>query len=255
MLLQETGSPVGEGSHPEEIVAWMLSRFAGQRLVLTTSFGMEGCVLVDMVARHGQPIPVVYLDTGFFFAETYRLRDRMVARYPQLRFENRGTSLTPELQEARFGPELWRRDPDFCCRLRRVDPMRQALAGEDAWASGLMRSQSTSRAGIGVVEWDSQYQLTKVSPLAGWDRQQVWDYVRRHDVPYNELHERGYPTVGCTHCTAPVEGAGPASYTRIGRWAGTGKTECGLHEVEGLRSKDRQTETSDPTTFDVCLRP
>jgi phosphoadenosine phosphosulfate reductase len=92
-----------------------------------------------------------------------------------------------------------------------------------------MRSQSASRAGIRVVEWDWQYQLIKVNPLAGWDRHHVWDYIKRHDVPYNELHERGYPSIGCTHCTIAVLGASPDHYSRAGRWSGTGKTECGLH--------------------------
>jgi phosphoadenosine phosphosulfate reductase len=221
---------VGEDSPPEAIVAWALRRFAGRELVVTTSFGMEGCALIDMVARHGVPVPVVWLDTMFLFPETYALRDRLAARYPHLRFENRGTSLAPEAQARQFGPELWRRDPDLCCRLRKIEPMRRALAGVDAWLTGLTRSQSAARAELRAVEWDWTYQLVKVNPLAGWDRGRVWEYVRAHDVPYNELHERGYPTLGCTHCTAPVPGAGPRDYSRSGRWAGTAKTECGLHQ-------------------------
>lgn len=220
---------VGEESSPEEIVEWALDRFAGRELVVTTSFGMEGCALIDMVARRGVPVPVVWLDTGFLFPETYALRDRMAARYPHLRFENRGTALTPEEQARRYGPELWRHDPDLCCALRKVDPMRQALVGVDVWLSGLMRSQSPARAGLRTVEWDWQYQLVKVSPLAGWDRRRVREYVRAHDVPYNELHDRGYPTLGCTHCTLPVHGLRPGEYSRQGRWSGTRKTECGLH--------------------------
>jgi phosphoadenylyl-sulfate reductase (thioredoxin) len=193
--------PVGEESAPEEIVAWTLRRFAGHELVVTTSFGMEG----------------------------YALRDRLAARYPHLSFENRGTTLTPEAQAEQFGPELWRHDPDLCCVLRKVEPMRRALQGVDVWLTGLTRSQSAERAALRVVEWDWKYQLVKVNPLAAWDRARVWEYVRAHDVPYNELHERGYPTLGCTHCTVPVPGAGPRDYSRTGRWAGTSKTECGLH--------------------------
>src|SRR5215213_2126497 len=132
---------IADASTPEEIVAWTLRRFAGRNLVVSTSFGMEGCALIDMVARHGVPVPVVYLDTMFLFPETYALRDRMVARYPHLRFENRGATLTPQAQADRFGPELWRRDPDRCCAIRKVEPMRQALAGVDVWVTGLMRSQ------------------------------------------------------------------------------------------------------------------
>jgi phosphoadenosine phosphosulfate reductase len=220
---------VGEESPPEAIVAWALRRFAGRELVVTTSFGMEGCALIDMVARHRVPVPVVWLDTMFLFPETYALRDRLAVRYPHLRFENRGTALTPEAQAEQFGPELWRQDPDLCCVLRKVEPMRRALHGVDVWLTGLTRSQGADRAALRVVEWDWQYQLVKVNPLAAWNRARVWEYVRAHDVPYNELHERGYPTLGCTHCTAPVPGAGPRDYSRTGRWAGTSKTECGLH--------------------------
>ena len=221
--------PAFEESGPDEILAWTLRRFAGRELVVSTSFGMEGCALIDMVARHGVAMPVIYLDTMFLFPETYALRDRMVVRYPRLRFENRGTTLTPEAQAEQFGPELWRRDPHLCCALRKVEPMTRALAGVDVWITGLMRSQGGERAGLRVLQWDEKYQLVKVNPLAGWDRQRVWEYVRAHDVPYNELHERGYPTLGCTHCTRAVPGVGPRDYTRSGRWAGTDKTECGLH--------------------------
>ncbi len=125
---------VGEESPPEAIVAWALRRFAGRELVVTTSFGMEGCALIDMVARHGVPVPVVWLDTMFLFPETYALRDRLAARYPHLRFENRGTALTPEAQAEQFGPELWRQDPDLCCVLRKVEPMRRALRGSGCLA-------------------------------------------------------------------------------------------------------------------------
>ncbi len=177
---------VGEDSPPETIVAWVLQRFAGRDLAITTAFGMEGCALIDMVAAHGAPVRVIYLDTMFHFAETYALRDRMAARYPRL-----------------------------------------------------TRSQSAERSAIRVVEWDWKYDLLKVTPLATWDRARVWDYVRSHDVPYNELHERGYPTVGCTHCTRPVPGAGPGEYSRTGRWVGTDKTECGLH-MDGRRHLARK---------------
>lgn len=236
-LMDDAG--IGEDSPPEAIVAWVLQRFAGRDLAITTAFGMEGCALIDMVAAHGAPVRVIYLDTMFHFAETYALRDRMAARYPHLRFESHGTTLTPEAQAERYGPELWRRDPDRCCAIRKVEPMEQALAGVDVWITGLTRSQSAERSALRVVEWDWKYDLLKVSPLATWDRASVWDYVRSHDVPYNELHERGYPSVGCTHCTRPVPGAGPGDYSRSGRWSGTGKTECGLH-MDGRRHLARK---------------
>ncbi|RME36460.1 MAG: phosphoadenylyl-sulfate reductase [Planctomycetota bacterium] len=223
------GTPITEDTPTEEVIAWTLERFAHQRLVITTSFGMEGCALIDMYARHGVPLTVVYLDTMFFFEETYRLRDRMVERYPHIRFVNRGTSLTPEEQEKRYGPKLWETDPDLCCKLRKVDPMAEVMAEVDVWVTGLRRSQSRTRANLQLIEWDWRYQVLKVSPLYKWERPQIWAYVRKHDVPYNELHEKGYPTIGCTHCTQPVPGSRPDEYTRDGRWAEHEKTECGLH--------------------------
>jgi phosphoadenosine phosphosulfate reductase len=235
-IVRDIDTEIGEDSPPERVVAWMLRRFAGRRLVVTTGFGMEGCALIDMIAGHGISLPVLYLDTGFLFPETLRLRDRLAARYPHLSFERRSTALTPEAQEHRYGPELWSREPDACCTLRKVEPMREALADVDVWVSGLMRSQSPSRTGIRVVEWDWQYQLLKVSPLASWDRARVWEYVQQHGVPYNELHDRGYPTLGCTHCTRPVTGSTTGEYTREGRWAGRSKLECGLHQIAGRAS-------------------
>jgi phosphoadenosine phosphosulfate reductase len=224
---------VGESSRPEELVGWALQRFAHQRLVLTTSFGLEGCALIDMFAAHAVPLAVVYLDTGFLFPETHRLRTRLAERYPHLRFVNRGTPLTPAEQARRHGPELWRRDPDRCCKLRKVEPMRQVLAEADVWVSALMRSQSPTRAHIRAVEWDWSYQVLRVHPLAGWDRPRVWQYVQQHAVPYNELHERGYPSIGCSHCTVPLAATRITEYTRAGRWAGLEKTECGLHREQG----------------------
>ncbi len=235
-IVRDVEYEVGEDSPPERVVAWMLSRFAGRRLAVTTAFGMEGCALIDMIARHGVAVPVLYLDTGFLFPETLRLRDRLAHRYPHLTFENRGTSLSPEEQETRHGPELWARDPDTCCTLRKIEPMRGALADVDVWVTGITRSQSQARAGLRVVEWDWGYQLLKVSPLAGWDRSRVWEYVQAHDVPYNELHQRGYPTLGCTHCTRPVADNVTGEYTREGRWTGRDKNECGLHQIVGRAS-------------------
>lgn len=229
VLITPPPAKLGETSTPQELVAWSLERFGDRNLVITTSFGMEGCALIDMYARHRRPLDIIYLDTMFFFPETYGLRDRLAERYPHLSFVNRGTTLTPEEQAEHFGPELWKTNPDKCCQLRKVDPMDEVLTGADVWVTGLRRGQSETRAALRVMEWDWKFQLIKFNPLVSWDRQQVWEYVQSHNVPYNELHERGYPTVGCTHCTRPVEGSQIGEYTRAGRWTGTTKTECGLH--------------------------
>ena len=226
--------PISENSPVDRIIAWTLNRFASQRLIMTTSFGMEGCALIDMFARHDVPLTVVYLDTMFFFKETYELRDRMVDRYPHMKFVNRGTSLTPEDQALQYGDELWKRDPDLCCKLRKVDPMVEVMKDVDVWITALRRSQSATRRNLQLIEWDWKYQLLKVSPLLKWDRPQVWEYIQQNEVPYNRLHEQGYPTVGCTHCTVAVPGSKPGEYTRAGRWANTEKTECGLHGGAGI---------------------
>lgn len=214
---------------PPDITAWAIERFGLHRLAITTGFGMEGCALIDMIARTGHPLRVTYLDTHFLFAETLRLRDRLIRRYPTLTFVNAGTDTTPEQQARTHGPRLWERDPDTCCRIRKVDPMARVMAEHDVWITAIRRGQSETRASIRVVEWDWHFDVLKISPMAAWSRTDIWTYIRAHDVPYNELHERGYPTIGCTHCTARVPGALPTTYSRAGRWAGRDKTECGLH--------------------------
>lgn len=220
---------VSEDSSPAELIEWMLRRFGGQRVVMTTAFGMEGCALIDMIAERADRFKVVYIDTDFFFAETLALRDRLAERYPHVEFVRHATPLTPEAQAERFGAELWKHDPDLCCRIRKVDPMREVMQDVDVWVTGLRRSQSAARASVRAVMWDWQYEVLKISPLASWDRVTVWQYVQDHNVPYNPLHERGYPSVGCTHCTRAVKGAAVDSYSREGRWNGKRKLECGLH--------------------------
>ena len=234
LLSRPKAETIGEDTPTERFIEWTLERFADQRMATTTSFGMEGCALIDMYARHGKPLTVIYLDTMFFFPETYALRDRLIDRYPHLTFVNRGTTLTPDQQAALYGDQLWKHNPDLCCQIRKVDPMYEAMADVDVWIAGLMRAQSKTRANISLIEWDWKYQVLKINPLINWDRARVWEYIQENDVPYNPLHEHGYPTVGCTHCTKSVPGSRIGEYSRDGRWAGTGKTECGLHGGAGI---------------------
>jgi phosphoadenosine phosphosulfate reductase len=156
--------------------------------------------------------------------------------------------MTPQAQEEKYGPHLWRQNPDQCCRIRKVEPMNGALSGADVWVTAITRSQDDVRSNTQLVAWDWKYQVLKICPLAGWDRARVWEYVRAHDVPYNPLHERGYPSIGCTHCTSAVEGASPAHYTRAGRWRQSDKTECGLHVLKGLESRVRAARDPRSTT-------
>ncbi len=214
-----------EGSPPDDILRWALDTYR-PRITLACSFGgVSGMVLLDMVMALDASVPVFYLDTGFLFPETYALAERAAARYGISPRPLR-PALTPLQQAAAHGDALWTRDPDRCCALRKVAPQREALCGMDAWITGLRRDQAATRRATPVVQWDSKFGLDKVNPLVGWDERAVWRYVADHDVPYNPLHDQGYPSVGCTHCTRPVAaGEDP----RAGRWADFAKTECGLH--------------------------
>lgn len=229
VLASSPSVSIHENSPAQDLILWSLERFANQRMVITTGFGMEGCALIDLYAAHGIPLEVIYLDTGFFFSETHRLIERLKLRYPHLTFVDRGTRLKPEQQARIYGSELWRKDPDQCCHLRKVAPMVGALKDVDVWITALRRGQSASRRNLKTVEWSWKYQLLKISPVATWTRAQIREYVDSRSVPYNDLHDRGYPSIGCTHCTQPVEGMDRAGYSREGRWAGRDKTECGLH--------------------------
>jgi phosphoadenosine phosphosulfate reductase len=215
-----------EGASPEVILEWADEEF-GPDVALATGFGVEGCALVSMIADSDVRTRIFYLDTDLLFPETYALRDQLEARYG-VRFERRATGLSLERQAAEFGERLWERRPDECCRLRKVEPLRQMLSGLRAWITGVRRDQSATRANAAIVERDSQFGLIKINPLAGWSSQDVWKYVVKHGVPYNPLHNRGYPSLGCVHCTTPVQIGEDA---RAGRWRGTTKTECGIHEA------------------------
>jgi len=209
---------------PEEILCWALQRF-GKGVALATGFGAEGCVLVHMLANIDKNARISYLDTGLLFPETYDLRDRLQVRYG-VRIERQASALSLEEQAARHGENLWESDPDRCCNLRKVKPLKKALSGLDAWITAIRRDQTPARAKAGVVEWDSKFGLVKVNPLARWSSKDVWKFIVEHDVPYNPLHDVGYPSIGCRPCTTFVQiGEDP----RAGRWPGREKTECGLH--------------------------
>jgi phosphoadenosine phosphosulfate reductase len=235
VLSTEPGTPkitddqIREDTPTATLIPWIVDRFGRQRLVLTTQFGMEGCALIHMFSRHARHLTVVYIDTGFFFPETYQLRDRLIQRYPHISFVNCGTQQSPEAQAIEHGPELWKSNPALCCVLRKVEPMRNVMTEFDVWVTGLRREQSKSRANIRVIEWDWQYRVLKINPLANWSREQIWDYVQANHIPFNPLHEQGYPTLGCVQYTQQVEGAKPSDYSRDGRWSAFDKTECGLH--------------------------
>ncbi|HEY7911212.1 MAG TPA: phosphoadenylyl-sulfate reductase [Blastocatellia bacterium] len=213
-----------EDAPAQETLVWAFEQFE-ERLTIATGFGAEGVALIDMAVRINPKPDVFFLDTGFLFSETYELRRRIEDRY-RIEIRRSAASLTAEEQEGQFGPELWARDPDLCCRIRKLEPLKDALASRAAWATAIRREQTPERASALVVEWDYQWRLVKINPLVRWTRRDVWDYIRANRVPYNPLHERGYPSIGCTHCTrAVIEG----EHERAGRWSGLAKRECGLH--------------------------
>ncbi len=214
-----------EGRPPQDVIAWAAREFSPE-LALACSFGgVSGMVLLDMAARVAPRIEVFYLDTGVLFPETYATVEQAASRY-HIKPVGYRPLLSLTWQDQKYGEALWERDPDRCCELRKVEPNRRALAGKRAWISGLRRDQGATRKDTPVVEWDGKFGLVKVNPLAAWMEQQAWAYIVEHAVPYNPLHDRGYPSIGCMHCTKPVK---PGDDPRSGRWQGFEKTECGLH--------------------------
>lgn len=211
------------GKTPHEILARAVERFP--RITFATGFGAEGCVLVDVIARHGLRIDLFTLDTGLLFPETVALWRRLEERYA-VTIRAVRPDRTVSDQAAEFGDRLWERAPDLCCGMRKVAPLKGALANFDAWVSAIRRDQTRERSTASVLEWDHKFALVKVSPLAHWTSTDVWSYLRANDVPSNPLHERGYPSIGCIPCTSPVfAGEDP----RAGRWRGLERKECGIH--------------------------
>lgn len=224
--LRELVSHVGaelELAPAEHIIEWAVATF-GDRFCVTSSMG--DAVLAHLASQVAPGIDVVFLDTGYHFPETIGTRDAVEATLPvNLR------TITPELsvaeQDAAYGADLFRTDPDLCCRLRKVDPLSDALADYDAWATGLRRAETQNRVIAPVVGWDARKGKVKVSPLARWSDQQVEEYVVDNGVLVNPLVHDGYPSIGCRPCTRRVA---PGEDPRSGRWAGTTKTECGIHQ-------------------------
>ncbi len=231
------------GLAPHEILARAAQQFP--RITFATGFGVEGCVVIDVIARSGLRIDLFTLETGLLFPETHELWRRLEERYRVTIRAVLPERTVPE-QAGEFGDRLWERAPDLCCGMRKVAPLRRALENFDAWVSAIRRDQTPERSSVPLVQWDDKFELVKVSPLAHWSSDDVWAYVRQHDVPFNPLHERGYPSIGCTPCTSPVfAGEDP----RAGRWRGREKKECGIHgrsERQQLTSYRKQRSNHVP---------
>ena len=216
---------------PERVLTWAFDTFA-ETVAISSAFGVEGMALIDMASRVRHNFRLFTLDTEFLFPETYNLMDQVERRY-DIRIERVYPLTSPEEQDRVYGSALWQRNPDQCCNLRKVEPLRRKLSELQAWITSIRRDQTADRAGAGKVEWDAKFALVKINPIADWSSKQVWQYVREHDVPFNQLHERNYPSIGCTHCTRAVR---PGEDPRAGRWSGSSKTECGLHIIQPLAS-------------------
>ncbi|MGO9482509.1 MAG: phosphoadenylyl-sulfate reductase [Candidatus Kryptoniota bacterium] len=224
-----------ETRDPIEVFEWVSDHVPIGEIAMATGFGAEGVALVDMIASVNKGIPIFYLDTDVLFPETYSLRDKLEEKYgiKLIRF---ATPISLVQQAELHGASLWENNPDLCCNIRKVEPLREALKNYSGWITAIRREQSPGRANAGIVEWDKKFNLLKINPLAAWTKKEVWQYITDHGVPYNPLYDAGYASIGCTRCTTPVE-AGEDE--RAGRWRGYQKKECGLHVADPGAQQER----------------
>ena len=213
-----------ETATPQEILRWAVERFA-PKFTMATAFGPEGMTIIHMLAEIAPETPIFNLETGYQFDETHQLRENVKRRYG-IEVEYKLPETTVEEFEAANGGPVYKTDPNRCCFERKLKVLHKAAQGWHAWASAIRRDQSPDRAKAPIVGWDNKFQLVKISPLANWTKKDVWTLISQADIPYNPLHDRGYPSIGCQPCTRAVL-AGEDE--RAGRWSGFQKTECGLH--------------------------
>ncbi len=212
---------------PQTILRWAVEQFH-PKLMMATAFGAEGCCLIHMLAQIEPSVRLINLETGYQFPETHALRERIKERYG-IAVEYIYPELSVPEYEAEHGGPLYNIRPDQCCYDRKVLPLRKATVGYAAWISAIRGDQTSQRKAAGTVQRDAKFGLIKVNPLLKWTKKDVWNFIVENDVPYNPLHDRQYPSIGCWPCTGPVEEGGDE---RSGRWAGSHKTECGLHVIE-----------------------
>ncbi|MDG2308931.1 MAG: phosphoadenylyl-sulfate reductase [Candidatus Binatia bacterium] len=227
-----------ETSPPAEILRWITDTFAPDA-VLTMSFQHEGVAIAHMLRDIAPETPILFIDTGYHFPETLAYRDELVSRFG-LPIQNLSSTMPRPEFIAKYGDELHQRDPDLCCKINKVEPLQLALRGVRAWINGRRRDQAGTRAGMKIAE-RLQGDILKVNPLANWTSKDTYEYMTRHDIPTHPLFEQGYASIGCFPCTRPIL-AGEDE--RAGRWAGSGKTECGLHTfLEPVEDSDTDGES------------
>ncbi len=214
---------LGPDATAGQVLAWAASTFGGRMIVASN---MQDAVLVDLAATALPGVEVLFLETGYHFAETIGTRDAVEHAYA-VKVVNAKARRSVALQDIEFGKDLFARDPNLCCAMRKVEPLTETLAGYDAWVTGVRRAEAPTRANTPLVTYDEKFGLVKLNPIAGWSDDDMEAYVAEHGILVNPLVGEGYPSIGCAPCTAkPLPGADP----RSGRWAGTGKIECGLHQ-------------------------
>jgi len=218
---------VAESWSPEQVLKWSFRKF-GSYVHMASGFGAEGMALIDIAVRVNPNVHVFTIDTGFLFPETYQLIGQVEQRYG-IQVERVRPRLTPVDQAEIYGDALWASNPDQCCALRKVEPLKEKLAGLRAWITAIRRDQTAARATARKIEWDPKFQLVKINPIVDWTNKDVWKHLHAHNVPYNPLHDANYTSIGCTHCTRAIR---PGEDPRAGRWSGFQKTECGLHLPE-----------------------
>lgn len=212
-----------EHQSPDDLLIWVSEQF-GNEVVLGTGFGPSGVVLIHKITQLNLPIKVFCLDTNLLFDETYSLWDKIEKKF-NLTVESVSPILTLEGQAKLHKEELWKSDPDKCCYLRKVLPLQKYLSNKSGWITGLRRSQSNMRKEIEKIEWDPSNKVFKLNPLADWSQDKIWNYIDEHNLPYNPLHDEGFPSIGCIPCTEPATDRDE----RSGRWKNLEKTECGIH--------------------------
>jgi phosphoadenosine phosphosulfate reductase len=220
--LAERGAAELQDASAEELLRWTDENFGGNYVVASN---MQDAVLVSMAAKVRPGVDILFLDTGYHFVETIGTRDAVEAVY-DVNIVNVTAENSVAKQDQLFGKDLFARDPSECCRMRKVEPLGRALRGYSAWVTGIRRVEAPTRANAPLISWDNAFNLVKINPIAAWSDEQIQAYIDDNDVLVNPLVFEGYPSIGCAPCTSkPLEGADP----RSGRWAGSSKTECGLH--------------------------
>lgn len=209
-----------------DVLKWAFKEY-GDEIVYACSFGAEGIVLIDLISKVNKNANVIFLDTGLHFQETYDLIEKVKALYPSLHITNVKPISSLDEQAKWYGEELWKHNPNLCCHMRKVAPLTEALKDAKAWISGLRREQSKARSKTQYINKDDKFQKIKICPLIHWTWEDILTYIELNKLPYNPLHDKGYPSIGCAPCTQPVSENGDQ---RAGRWAGSSKSECGLHQ-------------------------